>query len=317
MKNKQKSLKLFDEDPNNEPKKDQKKINKNLVDLGKRGRYHLKNKLNELTGKEWVKSTKSWFLINPKQRKSDTVLHPAKYPEELVREFVMYFTKENEIVFDPFLGTGSTLVSSKEINRRGIGIELNNKYADISKERLNKCNAEGHHVICGDSTKISTDLSEEIKNVFQKLNTNEVDFIINSPPYWDMLNKSRGNIISAKKQHDSKGRDVKYSDNISDLGNIEDYENYMQLLIKVYSESYKLLKDKGYLVIVIQNIRVKEGHMVPLAWDLGLRLSEIYELKQERLWLQDNKRLNCWGYPSTYVSNVHHHYCLVFQKTQK
>ena len=94
--------------------------------------------------------------------------------------------------------------------------EVWTKYAEISKERLNRSNAEDHYVICGDSTKISTDLSNEIKNIFKKLNCNEVDFIINSPPYWDMLNKSRGNIISAKKQHDSKGRDTNYSDNISD-----------------------------------------------------------------------------------------------------
>ena len=88
----------------------------------------------------------------------------------------------------------------------------------------------------------------------------------------------------------------------------------MALLIDVFSQSYKILKENGYMVVVLQNIRVKEGHMIPLAWDLAIRLSKTYALKQERIWLQNNKRLNCWGYPSTYVSNVHHHYCLVFQK---
>ena len=284
------------------------------IDFGERGVYRTDNKLNNLTGKEWVKSTKSWFIINPKRRKHDTILHPAKFPEELAKELVEYFTKENEIVFDPFLGTGSTLVASKEILRKGCGIELNKKYADISIQRLESSASKDHFVICGDSSKIQSDLKKKIKNVLNKLNSKKFDFILTSPPYWDMLNKSRGNILSAKKQHEIKGGDKNYSKKNSDLGNISDYENYMKLLIDVFSQSFKVLKKDGYMVVVIQNIRVKEGHMIPLAWDLAIRLSKRYVLKQERIWLQNNKRLNCWGYPSTYVSNVHHHYCLIFQK---
>ena len=95
---------------------------------------------------------------------------------------------------------------------------------------------------------------------------------------------------------------------------IESYEAYLDALMSVFSASRKFLKPNGYLVVVLQNIRVKKGHMVPLAWDFAIKLSKKYELKQERIWLQDNKRLNCWGYPSAYVSNVHHHYCLIFKK---
>jgi len=98
------------------------------------------------------------------------------------------------------------------------------------------------------------------------------------------------------------------------LGNLKSYEEYMENLVAIFEKMHYLLKNKGYLTVVIQNIRVSEGNMIPVAWDLAMRLSKKYVLKQEKLWLQDNKRLNCWGYPSTYVSNVHHHYCLVFQK---
>ena len=175
------------------------------IDLGERGVYRTDNKLNDLTGKEWVKSSKSWFIINPKRRKSDTILHPAKFPEELVKEFIEYFTKENEIVFDPFLGTGSTLVASKALVRRGFGIKLNKKYAAISAQRLEGSSSKDHFVICGDSSKMKSDLSDKINTILKKLNSNKVDFILTSPPYWDMLNKSRGNILSAKKKHEIKG----------------------------------------------------------------------------------------------------------------
>ena len=58
----------------------------------------------------------------------------------------------------------------------------------------------------------------------------------------------------------------------------------------------------------------KDKEMKPLAWDLAKRLNEKFILKQERIWCQDNKTLGIWGYPTVYISNVHHHYCLVFQK---
>jgi DNA modification methylase len=284
------------------------------IDLGARGIYSLNNKLNNLTGKEWVKFTKSWTIINPKRRKEDTILHPAKFPEELVSQFISFFTKENEIVFDPFLGTGSTLVASKEINRFGIGIELNIKYSNIAKKRLEPDNNKSHFVINGDSLAILSKKNNKINNILNKLNSKYVDFIITSPPYWDMLKNSRGNIKTLKKIHLEKGGDDFYSDLKEDFGNMTEYNQYMDNLTLLFSNSYDLLKPNGYLVIIIQNIRVKEGSMIPVAWELAIRLSKKYKLKQEKLWLQDNKSLNIWGYPSTYVSNVHHHYCLVFQK---
>ena len=108
------------------------------IDLGERGRLSLKNKLNDLTGKEWIKFTKSWFIHRPPRRKDTEILHPAKYPETLVEEFIKFFTKENGWVIDPFLGTGSPLIASGNCNRNGVGIEINNKYLKISKSRIKK-----------------------------------------------------------------------------------------------------------------------------------------------------------------------------------
>lgn len=52
------------------------------------------NKLNELDGKAWVKFQKSWFIHNPPPRKENVLLHPAKFPESLVQEFIEFFTNE-------------------------------------------------------------------------------------------------------------------------------------------------------------------------------------------------------------------------------
>ena len=235
----------------------------------------------------------------------------------MVTKLIEFFTKEGGIVLDPFLGTGSTLVAAKESKRKGIGIELMKRYAEISKKRVEKSLNKDHFVITGNSKDLLSLKDENGKSVIEILNgmgDSQVDLIVTSPPYWDMLKKSRGNIISSHKKHMNSGRDEHYGYSESDFGNIEDYEEYMNNLIDTFNNCYDILKQKGYLVVVIQNIRTSNGEMKPLAWDLGMRLSKKYVLKQEKLWLQNNKRLNCWGYPSTYVSNVHHHYCLVFQK---
>src|SRR3989475_10350481 len=82
------------------------------------------NKINELSGTEWIKFTKSWFVHRPEPRGDKKILHPASFPESLVKEFVLFFTKKGQIVLDPFLGTGSTLVACAEIDRSGIGFEI-------------------------------------------------------------------------------------------------------------------------------------------------------------------------------------------------
>ena len=80
---------------------------KSVIDLGERGKYNTKNKLNELTGKEWIKFTKSWFIHRPARRNGSEILHPAKFPESLVEEFIAFFTKENAWVLDPAVGCRS------------------------------------------------------------------------------------------------------------------------------------------------------------------------------------------------------------------
>jgi len=52
------------------------------------------NKLNDLSGRDWIKFTKSWFVHRPDARGDRKIRHPASFPESLVREFVSFFTKK-------------------------------------------------------------------------------------------------------------------------------------------------------------------------------------------------------------------------------
>ena len=96
----------------------------------------MKNKLNDLDPKTWLKFQKSWFIHNPPPRKKGVLVHPAKFPETMAQEFIEFFTKRGETVLDPMAGTGSTLIAALRAGRNSYGIELNPKYAEIARQLI-------------------------------------------------------------------------------------------------------------------------------------------------------------------------------------
>lgn len=264
------------------------------------------NKLNELTGKEWIKFTKSWFIHNPPPRGDAKILHPACFPETLVEEFIKFFTKKYQWVLDPFLGTGSTLVAAQKCMRNGIGIEIYPEYAEIARKRLSQKKLLGHEeiqevVVVGDSRKIT--------KIFEEHNMPKVDFCITSPPYWNQLKRN----YIRQKGRGEKGLDTYYGNRQEDIGNIDDYKQFIAQQKKIFEVVYEVMKDFGYLVIITNNVFFN-GRLYPLAFDTLLSLSEKWVPKDEKIWLQDDKTLLPLGIYSAWVGNRCHQYCLIFRK---
>lgn len=272
-----------------------------------KGNYNPRNSLNNLTGKEWLRHTKSWLVVdgNPSDIVYDIKNHPASFPPTLANHFIEFFTKKGDWVFDPFMGIGSVLKSAQDLERNCWGIELNEKYQEFAMNRVKKSTLLKLDVTHGDARKISS--------LWNDQNLPKFDFVITSPPYWDMLGKSRGGVKSSLKQRVENGLDEKYSEDPNDLGNISDLRGYLEALHAIFSGIKSILKPKAYIVVVLQNIRKKNGEMEPIAWKVAERMKALFSLRQEFIWCQDQKFMGIWGYPKTYVSNVHHHYCLVFQ----
>jgi len=280
----------------------------NFVNLGLRGRLNKNNKLNDLTGKEWLKFTKSWFIHRPPRRKDDEILHPAKFPESLVEEFIKFFTKNNGWVLDPFMGTGSTLISAAGVNRNSVGIELSKNYFRSSSKRISKRKfGELAFPINGNSLHLKELL---FKNRFEKI---QFDYTITSPPYWNQLQRNS----IRQKDRSVKGLDTKYSENRNDIGNISSYEEFLEMQAQVFDQVYDVTKPNGYLTIITNNVYF-EGRLYPLAFDTAISLTKRGEkswvLKDEKIWLQDDKRLIALGVNNAWVGNRHHQYCLIFRK---
>jgi DNA modification methylase len=270
---------------------------------GDEGAYDLGNRLNDLDGKEWTKFTCSWFIFNAlksdlkEEREfiAETEDHPATYSPTMIEGFIKYFTKEGMKVLDPFTGIGSSLVAARRTQRIGYGIELNKKYFDIAKARTPEFIDNLFNISC--------------ENILS-LNLPEIDFCISSPPYWDVLNRSTKDF---KTIRNAKGLDSTYSDKDEDLGNITEYSDFVNRLCKVYENIFQIMRDDAYVVIILKNVK-KDGVLYPLAWDVAKQLSNLYVLKDEKIWIQDKIGLAPYGYPYSWVSNILHHYCLVLQK---
>jgi DNA modification methylase len=266
------------------------------------------NRLNDLEPKEWLKFQKSWFVHNPPPRKKDVMRHPAKFPESLAQEFIEFFTRRGQTVFDPMAGTGSALAAALRAGRNSVGIELNPTYAAIAEDVINEERlALGEsgpglqvRVIVGDAAKAAELVEGDV-----------FDYILTSPPYWDMLH-ARG-AHTQRTRRASPELDVIYSDDPDDVGNIADYDAFLRRLTAIYAGLHPLLKPGGYMTIIVKNVK-KKGRIYPLAWDLAKAVGEFYTLKDERIWCQDNQRLAPYGLGSAWVSNTFHHYCLQFRK---
>jgi DNA modification methylase len=280
----------------------------NYVDLGERGKYNKNNKLNDLTGKEWIKFSKSWFIHRPNRRKKNEILHPAKYPESLVEEFIEFFTKKNNWVLDPFLGTGSTLMAAGNLSRNAVGVELNKNYFDVANDRIEASKFKKKIIpLKGDSQSLKDLLKTN------SLSRRKFDYVITSPPYWNQLER---NFIRQKKR-DEKGLDTKYSNSKDDIGNIKGYDDFLEMQALIFDQAFEVTKVGGYLTVITNNIYYK-SQLYPLAYDTATSLTrrgkKSWVLKDEKIWLQDDKPLIALGVNNAWVGNRHHQYCLIFRK---
>ena len=271
-----------------------------------------KNKLNALTAKEWIQETVSvWRQRGLGANHPDTKferLHPAPFSFTDVSRLVRFFSKPGQLVLDPFLGSGSTLKAAALEGRNGIGIELSEKYADIARERLAlEVGVEGNETT-------QQIIQADAREALGQIERDSIDLVITSPPYWNILHKKDH---KAKQERISKGLDTRYSeDDQRDLGNLDNYEFFLAELTSIFDEVSKVLKQGGYAAIVVSDFR--DGPRLRMFHaDLANHMeAKGWMLKGVTILHQAHKRIFPYGYPASYVPNIHHQYILILQNTR-
>lgn len=255
-----------------------------------------------------------WLIPKPPARDNDEILHPAKYPETLVEEFIKIFTSEGDTVFDPMVGTGSTVLAAIRNERDGYGVDLKQKYVDIAQERADneyRMTLSGEVQPQADNTIVRGDATA--LDAIGPLEDTAFDYVVTSPPYWSMLNNPGSENQQERREQDLP---LKYSESDADLGNIEEYEDFLDMLEQVYAQVSSHLTPDGHLTVIVKNI--KRNHIsYPLAWDLVDRLcgpTGEYEYFGTTFWCQDDIGLKPFAVGTHWVSNTLHNYCLHFSK---
>lgn len=268
------------------------------------------NNLNDLTAKEWIAETVSvWSQKGLGASHPDAQiekLHPAPFSYQDVSRLIRFFSKQGETVLDPFVGVGSTLKAAALDGRRGIGIELEPSFAKLARKRL-KTEVPTDAGACLEQEVITGDAFAVLPTIAKE----SIKLIVTSPPYWNILNKQDHKV---KQERLDKGLVSKYSESKKDLGNIADYDAFVEKLSEVFTLCHPLLLPGGHLCIVVGDFREKSRYHMFHA-DLANSLEQRgYILKGITILYQRHKRIFPYGYPYSYVPNLHHQYILILQK---
>ncbi|HTO21174.1 MAG TPA: DNA methyltransferase [Spirochaetia bacterium] len=275
------------------------------TDGSSRGYYSEDNRVNDLTGREWVFWTRS-VITKPYPPNLQHALrnrHGGQKPPDLCADLLRVFTKSGQLVLDPFMGVGGTLIGAARSGRTAVGVELNPQWVEIYRQ---VCAREGiveQEAIVGDSRTVLPGLSGRV-----------FDCVLTDVPYWSMdtVSRSRGSF----KKVGSAARPVRASKlSPFQAGSFASKAEWLQRMGEIFGLAAGLLKPSGYLLTFIGDMyRDNEYHC--LSAELAGVLARIPGLvwKASLVWYDVSKKLHLYGYQYSYIPSLIHQNILVFRR---
>lgn len=157
-------------------------------------------------------------------------------PNQLIRRY----TKENELVLDVFMGSGTTLYECETLKRKGIGFDINDDIINIVQSKIKNDN-----IFIEKCDVTETNLVEnKIGHILKILNKNFLDFIIMHPPYMDI---------------------IKFTEQKNDLSHIDNIKDFIRVFIKVCKNTLSFLDNNRYFAVVIGDL-YRKGEVLPLSF---------------------------------------------------
>ena len=256
------------------------------------------NHINCLTAKEWIRNQLGVWQFNYESRDiRNKGLHPATFPIALAKRCISLFTHEGELVLDPFVGSGTTLVAARDLNRNAVGFDLKPEYIQLSESRLAQILLDGatNQVACCD----------DANNIPGYLQPNSMSLILTSPPYANLLNRRRLN-KSRRGNLRNNGQYLKveqYSQDSRDLGTLS-LDDYQHAMAEIFQGLLPLLKERGHCVIDVPDMWW-ENQRVTIHIAVVEALRQVgYELRNTIIWDRTNivNRIGIFGWPSNYIT---------------
>jgi len=273
---------------------------------------------NGLTPQEWTALSRSVFdsrsVSSP--REDFHKEHGATFSVALAERAIRTYSAENDTVFDPFLGTGTTVVAARQNNRHSVGIELYDRFAEIAISRVNQKTLGEQK-----QTRIlKGNCLDEIKLV----DDSSVQLTFTSPPYADFIHRSvkdrekrsKGKMPSIIATQNKSSVNA-YGDAEVDFGN-KKYPLFLESVTKLMKQIFRITKPGGYNVWVVKDHRDTKNllpyidvhsDMAKCGQDAGFLYHDLI------IWDQnEQRRLVLLGYPSVFYTNQNHSYLVVLRK---
>jgi len=265
--------------------------------------------INCLSAKEWIQGQVAiWEFFYEKRDIRDKNIHPAVFPIGLPKKCIQLFTHQGELVLDPFVGIGTTLVAAYDLNRNAVGFDLKKEYVDFSNKRV----AQSKLDLWSEKPENSPQqlaICDEAHNIPEYLEPDTVALAITSPPYANLLNRPRMNksIRGNLRQNEHYLKVQQYSTDPRDLGTMEP-RKYAQTIGEIYKGILPCLKVRAHSIINVTDIWWKDnkcGKRIPVHTYIIEEMEKAgYDLRNIMIWDRRNlvNKVGIFGWPSNYIT---------------
>ncbi|MCB0456159.1 MAG: DNA methyltransferase [Flavobacteriaceae bacterium] len=217
-------------------------------------------KFNDLNIDDWKQldiDVNSLWLINERDKsgKHKNIYHGNFIPQ-IPNQLIRRFTKENDLVLDVFLGSGTTLYECESLNRKFIGLDINQTMIDYVNSQMTNSSSECFSIHNCDVTN-ETQTKQEIENGLSHLEEKNAKLMLFHPPYMDI---------------------VKFTENSNDLSKISDLNTFVETFVKVCKNTLPYLSKNRYFALVIGDV-YKNGEVVPLSLYLMQAIKQNFKTK--------------------------------------
>ena len=251
--------------------------------------------LNCLSAKEWLKSQVGvWQFSYESRDVRDKKQHPATFPIQLASKVIQLFTHKGELVIDPFVGSGTTLVAAQDLDRNAVGFDLKPEYIALARSRL-------HENLFGKAQQVA--IQDDARHVAEYLDPETVSLVWTSPPYANLLNRARLNKSRRDRKNEQYLKVEQYSQDPRDLGTMS-LDDYTQAMGDIFGELLPLLRHHAHCVINVPDMWWDNRRVtihVSLIEELRHRG---YELRNIIIWDRSNivNKIGIFGWPSNYIT---------------
>lgn len=248
-----------------------------------------------LSAKEWLKNQLGvWEFHYEKRDLRDKSIHPATFPIALPRRLIEQFTHKGELVIDPFVGSGSTLIAAQDSERNAVGFDLSPKYVELCKERLSTSLFQSQQQLA---------IECDARYINQYLVPESVSLIVTSPPYANLLNRKRKNKSRRDRKNNQLGKVEQYSQDPRDLGTMP-LEVYTENMGEIFEALRPLLRPKGHCVINVPDMWWENERITIHVSLIDEMRRRGYELRNIIIWDRRNivNRIGIFGWPSNYIT---------------